>query len=119
MADVFGTTSSFSAEHGSHEQQSEQALSEEQVTALMTGDTPDTVARLAAVLGYMLKRSQPYYSWFHTTVRRLLVCCRFDPSDPYNAAPRQTAAAAAFPHRDTYTPICTYISVAHMYLSMI
>jgi hypothetical protein len=82
MADVFGTTSSFSAEHGSHEQQSEQALSEEQVTALMTGDTPDTVARLAAVLGYMLKRSQRYYSWFHTTVRKLLVCCRFDPSDP-------------------------------------
>ena len=82
MADVFGATSSFSAEHGSHEEQSEQALSEEQVTALMTGDTPDTVARLATVLGYMLKRSKPYYPWFHTTVRKLLVCCRFDPSGP-------------------------------------
>ena len=28
MADVFGTTSSFSAEHGSHEEQREQALSD-------------------------------------------------------------------------------------------
>ena len=40
------------------------------------------MARLATVLGYMLKRSKPYYPWFHTTVRKLLVCCRFDPSGP-------------------------------------